>query len=206
MDTAVTATAGDKLSGCRDYLTRIGAADIPHSGRDLMAHLQGTFDLLQRWNAPEAVCYAGLFHSVYGTDGFKRNPITTDDRDDVRALVGDEAERLVWLFSSIKRASMLEPGAPAAIQFRDPTQRSAISTEEHAALLHMEYANTLDQCPDMGVLGKFVLTMLGKKWLLLKDRLTPACNAELEAAFAAHHLAGFKYALMQPLFWVLRRL
>ena len=44
------------------------------------------------------MCDAGLFHSIYGTEGFQGFTLPFDRRDDIRALIGDRAERLVWVF------------------------------------------------------------------------------------------------------------
>jgi len=162
--------------------------------------------LLRRWGLPEPVCYGGLFHSMYGTDGFKRNALTTDDRHEVRALIGEEAERLVYLFCSIRRISMFESGAPEGIRFREAARRTPIAQHEWVALLHIEYANTLDQCLDLGFLGKFVLTKLGRKWMHLRQHLSTACNAELAPVFASHRISRLQYSAFQPLYWVLQRL
>jgi hypothetical protein len=196
----------EKLESCRQYLLALGADKLLHSGRHFLAHLEGTYRLLRSWGLSEPVCHAGLFHSMYGTDGFKRNALTLDDRHEVRALIGEEAERLVYLFCSIRRISMFERGAPQSIRFREAARRTPISKDDWVALLHIEYANTLDQCLDLGFLGKFVLTKLGRKWLHLKQHLSAGCNAELAPVFASHKISKWQYSAFQPLFWVLQRL
>ena len=206
MSEVVNQESNEKFEICRQYLLSLGADNLLHSGRHFLAHLEGTYRLLRGWELPDSVCYAGLFHSMYGTDGFKRNSLTLEDRHEVRALIGEEAERLVYLFCSVRRISMFEPGAPRCIRFREEERRTPISEQEWIALLHMEYANTLDQCLDLGFLGKFVLTKLGRKWLNLKQHLSFACNAELEPVFRSHKIALWKYSLFQPLFWALQRL
>jgi len=196
----------EKFESCRRYLIGLGADKLLHSGRRFLAHLEGTYYLLRRWGLPEPVSYAGLFHSMYGTDGFKRNALTLDDRHEVRALIGEEAERLVYLFCSIRRISMFESGAPQGIRFREAARRTPIAQHEWVALLHIEYANTLDQCPDLGFLGKFVLTKLGRKWMHVRQHLSAVCNAELAPVFASQRISRWQYFAFQPLFWVLQRL
>ncbi len=51
-------------------------ASIPealvHTGASAFdAHLRGVQAVLRSWGSDEAVCDAGLFHSVYGTEGFQ---------------------------------------------------------------------------------------------------------------------------------------
>lgn len=206
MSETTHSSSDEKFEACRQYLLGLGADKLLHSGRTFLTHLEGTYRLLQRWGLPEPVCYAGLFHSMYGTDGFKRNTLTMDDRHEVRALIGEDSERLVYLFCSIRRISMFESGAPQGIRFREADRRTPISQQEWINLLHIEYANTLDQCLDLGFLGKFVLTKLGRKWMHLKQHLSAACNAELAPVFASHKLPRWQYLAFQPLFWLLQRL
>jgi hypothetical protein len=53
----------------------------------------------------QALCDAGLFHSIYGTEGFAGYALPWTERPAVRALVGPRAERLAWLFCAMDRAS-----------------------------------------------------------------------------------------------------
>lgn len=196
----------EKFESCRRYLMALGADRLLHSGRQFLAHLEGTYRLLRRWGLPEPVYYAGLFHSMYGTDGFKRNALTMDDRHEVRALIGEESERLVYLFCSIRRISMFESGAPQGIRFREAARHTPIAQHEWVALLHIEYANTLDQCLELGFLGRFVLTKLGRRWMHLRQHLSAVCNADLAPVFASQRISRWQYTAFQPLFWVLQRL
>ena len=62
----------------------------------LIKHLVGVHDILVANGAPRYVCDAGLFHSIYGTIYF--NTQSTNNREEVRQLIGTEAEELVYLF------------------------------------------------------------------------------------------------------------
>lgn len=85
------------------FLRAMGAARIAHSGRDLLSHLCGTYDLLKSSGEREAVCVGGLFHSVYGTNAFDQVLIHPHYRPAVRQLIGDEAEGLAYRFCTIDR-------------------------------------------------------------------------------------------------------
>ena len=82
MSELVNQEGNEKFEACRQYLLSLGADKLLHSGRHFLTHLEGTYRLLQSWGQPESVCYAGLFHSMYGTDGFKHNALTIDDRQE----------------------------------------------------------------------------------------------------------------------------
>ena len=81
------------------FLNNIDANDKSHSGKTLIDHLIGVHDILKEWDAPQYIQDAGLFHSVYGTTVFKHQ--STNDRDAVKELIGEQAEDLVWKFCSL---------------------------------------------------------------------------------------------------------
>src|SRR5579859_4901195 len=80
------------------YLKKIECNQVSHSKRTLLDHLIGTYNLLQGWNATESVCLAGLFHSVYGTEGFRATLSAIPDRRIIAEIIGQEAEAFAWLF------------------------------------------------------------------------------------------------------------
>ena len=82
-----------------NFLENIDANDKSHSGKTLIDHLIGVHDILKEWDAPQYLQDAGLFHSVYGTTVFKHQ--STNDRDAVKALIGEQAEDLVWKFCNL---------------------------------------------------------------------------------------------------------
>ena len=80
---------------CIDFIIET-TKDVPHSGSNLTNHLLGVHSLMLQTNAPEYLCLAGLFHSIYGTEYFHYDkPI---NRTFVRDYIGKEAEELVFLF------------------------------------------------------------------------------------------------------------
>ena len=81
------------------FLNNIDANDKSHSGKTLIDHLIGVHDILKEWDSPQYLQDAGLFHSVYGTTVFKHQ--STNDRDAVKELIGEQAEDLVWKFCSL---------------------------------------------------------------------------------------------------------
>jgi hypothetical protein len=115
----------------------LGADDVGHSGRKLYTHLRNTHDLLESWGAPEYVCLAGLFHSVYGTRTFKHQCLeaTAENRALICKLIGDEAEFLVYVFCTSDRKTFLTMGWDE-------------SGQDLKDLLEIECANLLEQAGD----------------------------------------------------------
>ncbi len=81
-----------KQAELRAYLVKNGADKQPHGDRMLLDHLLGVQGILQRAKSEEAVCHAGLFHSVYGTTVYKPTLIDKSRREEVQALIGLRAE------------------------------------------------------------------------------------------------------------------
>ena len=68
-------------------------------------HLKGVQAVLRYWNAPQHVSHAGLFHSIYGTEGFQGFALPLSQRDAVRSLIGTQAEKLAFIFCMLDRYS-----------------------------------------------------------------------------------------------------
>lgn len=130
-------------------LDRLPIKDIEHLGRPLREHLIGTHDLLDRWQNSEAVCLAGLFHSIYGTKTFTSATLTTKSRHDVRMLIGDEAEDLVFVFCMSDRKRLLLENRSPPYRWIDHRsgEQTEISGEILSDLVEIEVANSIEQMP-----------------------------------------------------------
>ncbi|KAK1747422.1 hypothetical protein QTG54_001385 [Skeletonema marinoi] len=91
------------------YITQSVPAVLDHTGSEAFdAHLRGVQAILRYWGAPPHLYNAGLFHSIYGTEGFQGFSIPLSDRDAIRNLIGDEAEKLCWIFCMVDRSTVDE--------------------------------------------------------------------------------------------------
>ena len=93
-------------------LAVLQASDAPliwHKHSSFMDHLRDVWAMLVNWKQPQATCRLGLLHSAYSNSFVSMNcfnPAT--DRPRVAALIGEEAENLVYKFCSIDRQSLEE--------------------------------------------------------------------------------------------------
>ncbi|MCU1485788.1 MAG: hypothetical protein JWN67_2534 [Actinomycetia bacterium] len=128
------------------FLEERGAATLEHPGGTLLAHLRRTADTLERWGAPDALVLAGLAHATYGTDGFPSSLATLDERPLVQALLGDEAEALVYEYAASDRAvtwpAIEEPAVAYRDRFTDETR--TIEGDRLRAYWTLSVANELD--------------------------------------------------------------
>jgi (p)ppGpp synthase/HD superfamily hydrolase len=85
-----------------EFLLDNDADENAHSGRNLLDHLLGTAELLMEWECDKDLVLAGLCHSIYGTDSYHTVTIDPSRRDEVRALIGEKAEKLAWEFGNRK--------------------------------------------------------------------------------------------------------
>ena len=88
-----------------DFLVGIGIDQVPHTNKSYLAHLIAVYRFLESQGYPEDVCRGGMFHSIYGTEKFQGFTLPLERRGEVRALIGDRAERLAYLNCAMDRAS-----------------------------------------------------------------------------------------------------
>lgn len=81
-----------------------GAETIEHPGGTLLAHLIRIFERLAGHGASRELQYAGLAHAAYGTDGFDVALLSHLDREPLRALVGSEAELMIYRYGGCDRS------------------------------------------------------------------------------------------------------
>lgn len=87
------------------FLMAEGIGDMSHTGKTYMGHLLAVHRLLEEQGCGLDACRAGMFHSVYGTEEFQRFQLPLERRGELRALVGERAERLAYLNCAMDRAS-----------------------------------------------------------------------------------------------------
>ena len=114
-----------------DFLVGIGIEQVPHTHKSYLAHLIAVYRWLEAQGYPEDVCRAGMFHSIYGTEKFQGFTLPLERRGEVRALIGDRAERLAYLNCAMDRASfdraLDQPDEPYRIVDRITGEAVALS-------------------------------------------------------------------------------
>ena len=91
---------------CINYLISKNTQSIPHNDKTFFDHLNSVYSLLKKVKAPEHVCRAGLFHSIYGNDVF--NIPIEKDRQIIKSLIGEKAEQLVFTFNNTPREKLIK--------------------------------------------------------------------------------------------------
>lgn len=136
-----------------DFLLGLGTDQVPHAGDgNFLAHLVAVHRDLEAWGCEEAVCLAGLFHSIYGTEKFQRFSLPLERRDDVRELVGERAERLAYLNSAMDRPSFdaileAEADGPRRMVDRFRGEEAELTPEDFDDLCRVHLCDWLEQVP-----------------------------------------------------------
>ncbi len=133
------------------FLVGIGVDDVPHTHKSYLAHLIAVYRDLEAQGCSEDVCRAGMFHSIYGTERFQGFTLPLDRRDEVRALIGERAERLAYLNCALDRASLdrvLDQAAgPYQIVDRITGEAVSLSQGDFDDLCRVHLFDWLEQVP-----------------------------------------------------------
>jgi hypothetical protein len=152
----------EQLENRLRFLRNASAEQMPHTEVGLFDHLLGTRRLLVEWEARPALCDAGLFHSVYSTDHYELKAIPLSMRDEVRQLIGEEAESLVWLFCMMRRETLFRNVGREGefrIQHRLTDEWLPLTRIQFQDLLTMALANSLEAFPRCSWIWRRILRM-----------------------------------------------
>jgi hypothetical protein len=134
-----------------DFLVAEGVEQIGHTGKSYLAHLIGVYKLMQAQGCTEEVCQAGMLHSIYGTQRFQGFKLALERRPDVRALIGERAERLAYLNCAMERASfdraVKQLGDHYTITDRLTGEEASLSREDFDDLCRIHFYDWLEQVP-----------------------------------------------------------
>jgi hypothetical protein len=134
-----------------DFLVGMGVEQVPHTHKSYLAHLIAVSRSLEEQGFPEDVCRAGMFHSIYGTERFQGFTLPLQRRYEIRALIGDRAERLAYLNCAMDRASfdraLDQASAPYRIIDRITGEELSLSRHDFDDLCRVHLFDFLEQVP-----------------------------------------------------------
>lgn len=164
VDTLQQANSSDSLidrgTGADDrrlegFLQSVGASRHPHRQRSLYDHLIGTRDILRCWSQPFWIQTAGLFHSIYSTDVYRRQVLDVSERARLQDLIGKRAEQLVYLFHKLPRQKFFDrlfkirsipsEGLLAPVETSDQSAEFVLEPSEVFGLVVVHMANEAEQ-------------------------------------------------------------
>lgn len=84
-------------------LANLGAGEFEHLDGNLVEHLNGTRQLLEKWGASAELLDAGLYHAAYGTGGFDESLVSISQRDRIVNIIGVASEEIVFQYCACDR-------------------------------------------------------------------------------------------------------
>lgn len=95
-----------KFKELTDYIISLGAAEIAHTEKTYLAHAIGVYNDMKAWDGSDDLCYAALFHSIYGTQGFQGFTLPLEKRSELQGLIGEYAENIAFYNCFMDRATL----------------------------------------------------------------------------------------------------
>lgn len=171
------------LISLEEVLNSIGADAVRHGSRSLSDHLRGTYRVLRKWGVRDAVAVAGMFHSIYSTESFGHQTVPLDRRPLVQELIGQEAERLAFLFAASPRNSLRQairaiPESGRTVNFNLKHRFQGVeklTMKEFWDLLTIDAANTAEQSETVTGLPSIWLSSLSDLELSAKRHGVSLC-------------------------------
>jgi hypothetical protein len=166
-----------------DFLVGLGVERIDHSKKTYLGHLIAVHRLMETEGCEEDLCRAGMFHSIYGTELFQGFKLPLDRRDEVRALIGERAERLAYLNCAVDRSTLdreVESGIePYRITDRIIGEEVRLSRQDFDDLCRVHLYDWLEQVPR----SRHGWDYRRAPYRRMAERLGPSAVAAWERAF-----------------------
>ncbi len=139
------------LKQMTDFLIGLGIDRIGHTDKTYLGHLVALYHMLRQQGLAEDVCRAGLFHSIYGTELFQGFTLPLERRGEVRALIGERAERLAYLNCAMNRPAfdrtVEQPDGPCVVLDRLTGQEVELTRADFDDLCRVHLYDWLEQVP-----------------------------------------------------------
>ena len=138
-----------KFKALTDYIIGLGAAEIAHTEKSYLAHAIGVYTDMKAWNGSDDLCYAALFHSIYGTQGFQDFTLPLERRGELQGLIGEYAEKLAFVNCYMDRATLDaqvgEEKAEYPIRNRVTGETMVLTKAEYDDLVCLHLCDLLEQ-------------------------------------------------------------
>ncbi|MEO2036432.1 MAG: DUF6817 domain-containing protein [Planctomycetaceae bacterium] len=136
------------------YFQDIGADDVRHTSKGYLAHAIGVYNDLKEWGWSEELARVGLFHSIYGTQLFQGFTLPVEKRDEIRELIGEQAELISYLNCAIDRPhfdqEILKSADPYQVLDRFTGELMDVSDENFTFLCTLHLCDWLEQVARSG--------------------------------------------------------
>jgi hypothetical protein len=142
------------------YVNEHVPAVMEHTGASAFdEHLKGVQAVLRYWNAPDHLPAAGLFHSIYGTEGFQGFKLPLSERAAIQKMIGAAAEKLCFVFCMVDRSTLDDT---VFAWSRNNANTTTTSDNETSRRQKLDSTYTLYARPEF---GRFPMKLTTEEWL-----------------------------------------
>lgn len=168
-----------------NFLVALNIESVPHTQKNYLAHLIAVYRTMKDAGCTEEVCQAGMFHSIYGTQQFQGFKLELAERDQIRRLIGDRAEKLAYLNCAMNRESFDEAltGEGPTYRFRDRITNEPVELDrpDFDDLCRVHLYDWLEQAPR----SRYGWGYRRDAYRRMAERLGPQAVADYDRVFAA---------------------
>ncbi|HWS55566.1 MAG TPA: hypothetical protein VN228_15615 [Pyrinomonadaceae bacterium] len=178
----------------KNFLLELGMQEVRHpSESSFYQHSLGVSKYFERLGSPEYMVRAGLFHSIYGAQGFEDFALPISRRAEIAGLIGADAEQVVYLYCAASDESLqdsFEGDATPRLWDRFLKCPLPVTEEEFTGLLWLTLIDVLEQDArwvrkDPANVGAIWAPFLRK----VSERLGPAAVAEWDRVYGRLQVA-----------------
>jgi hypothetical protein len=171
------------VNALKSFLLELGMQDVTHPSEiNFYAHSVGVSKYFEDLGSPEHLVRAGLYHSIYGAQGFEDFALPISRRAEIAGLIGEDAEKIVYLYCAASDESLQDSfdqdGTPR-LWDRFLNRPLPVSEQEFTGLLWLTLIDVLEQ--DARWVRKDP-TNVGARWApflrKVSERLGPTAVAE----------------------------
>lgn len=132
------------------FLTDLGTESIGHSGdKKYLAHLVSVFNDVRSWGGAQYLARSGMFHSIYGTQLFQGFTLPVERRDELKALIGEDAEWIAFLNCFVHREpfdqAILDGSTDYVVHNRETGESYQLTEQNWKDLIFLHLCDWLEQ-------------------------------------------------------------
>jgi len=132
------------------FLTDLGTESIGHSGdKKYLAHLVSVFNDVRSWGGSQYLARSGMFHSIYGTQLFQGFTLPVERRDELKALIGEDAEWIAFLNCFVHREpfdqAILDGSTDYVVHNRETGESYQLTEQNWRDLIFLHLCDWLEQ-------------------------------------------------------------
>ena len=132
------------------FLTDLGTESIGHSGdKKYLAHLVSVFNDVRSWGGSQYLARSGMFHSIYGTQLFQGFTLPVERRDELKALIGEDAEWIAFLNCFVHREpfdqAIIDGSTDYVVHNRETGESYQLTEQNWKDLIFLHLCDWLEQ-------------------------------------------------------------